>query len=406
MHLRRELQRWSRDRSAVLRQRPCTLHRRDVLAACKDDPDGAGCNNYLLRCECDCTAVDPTTEFEHGPFEDVFLTGIPNLWQFDFMCGDNNVSANAVGCGPVAAAMVMYWWAQQGYEGLVDEFLHGSGSPAEEPHDWQDLVVSCAQTTWTAASACRRADAKGEPEPGDLLGDLFGLAWKSAQYATPMWKMTTGLREYIEDAGYDVDVDHWKVCEDCNAGATDEILGGEALKLIKDELEAGRPVIMGFNAGKAFEVSIQVSVEGMSDTLYLGDLSNGAAVTGIINHYALITGYRRMGGLDVLTLNRGLAQTRSTDVDVLWNPAGKWLHLYTVDITSAPDGHRPGARSIAVSTTKAIHSHAQCRRVLASVRRASRTSSARRRPTTNELTPLAGTSCGIAREGVESRYRA
>ena len=125
------------------------------LATCKDDPDGAGCNNYLLRCECDCTAVDPTTEFEHGPFEDIFLTGIPNLWQFDYMCGDNNVSANAVGCGPVAAAMVMYWWAQQGYEGLVDEFLHGSGSPAEEPHDWQDLCVSCAQTTWTAASACR-----------------------------------------------------------------------------------------------------------------------------------------------------------------------------------------------------------------------------------------------------------
>ena len=59
-----------------------------------------------------------------------------------------------------------------------------------------------------------------------------------------MWEMTTGLREYIQEAGYDVDVDHWKVCEDCNAGATDEILGGEALNLIKDELEAGRPVIM------------------------------------------------------------------------------------------------------------------------------------------------------------------
>lgn len=30
---------------------------------------------------------------------------------------------NAVGCGPVAAAMLLYHWAQQGYGRLVDDFL-------------------------------------------------------------------------------------------------------------------------------------------------------------------------------------------------------------------------------------------------------------------------------------------
>jgi len=69
------------------------------------------------------TALAQTTEFEHGPFDDVVLTGIPDLWQFNYMCGSNAVSANAVGCGPVSAAMVMYWWAQRGYGHLVDEGL-------------------------------------------------------------------------------------------------------------------------------------------------------------------------------------------------------------------------------------------------------------------------------------------
>lgn len=347
----------------------------DVLLDCAEDPDGPDCD-YLRSCECDCTARASTTEFEHGPFEDVFLTGIPDLWQFDFMCGSNAVSANAVGCGPVAAAMVMYWWAQQGYAGLVDDFLVGNGSgPAEQEHDWQNLVRELR---------------------ADYLAGGICVPFGGGQYATLMGKMTTGLEEYIEDAGYTVAVDHWKVCDDCTAGAADEIQGNAALDLIQDELEAGRPVIMGFNTGTAFYTSIPVLENGTFELIYAGPLSNGAPVNGIINHYAVITGYRRPLGLDVLTLNLGWHDGK-TDVDVLWNPGGKWLHLYTVDITSAPDPDGEAWCSIdrGVDTDHSppiAEAFSQPYIEISHVEQA--TPSA-----TLQLTALAGTSCGIAREG-------
>src|SRR4029453_10501470 len=144
------------------------------------------------------------------------------------------------------------------------------------------------------------------------------------QYATLMGKMTTGLQEYIEHAGYAVDVEHWKVCDDCTAGAADEIQGATALSLIKGELQAGRPVIMGFNAGKAFEFPpVPIYFDGTYESISMGELSNGEPITGIINHYAVITGYRRLAGLDVLTLNLGFHDDDTDDL-VLWNPGGKW----------------------------------------------------------------------------------
>ncbi len=350
----------------------------DVLLDCQEEPTGPDCN-YLLRCECDCTALAQTTEFEHGPFDDVVLTGIPDLWQFDYMCGSNLVSANAVGCGPVSAAMVMYWWAQRGYGRLVDDFLVGEGSgPAEQEHDWQALV----------------RDLRANYLNGGICVPFGG-----GQYAVLMGKMTSGLREYIEDAGYHAKVEHWKVCDDCTAGADDEITGGTALGIIKDELEAGRPVIMGFNSGRAFDVSIPVWNGSAWETVYIGELSNGTPVAGTIDHYAVITGYRRLGGLDVLTMNLGW-NDETTDHDVKWNPAGKWLHLYTVDITSSPDETEwcsidrgvdedtSPPRAEAFSYPYVEISHVE-----------STTPS-----DTLQLTQLAGTACGIAREGETVSY--
>ena len=347
----------------------------DVLLDCEEDPDGPDCD-YLRQCECDCTALEETVEFE--PYDDVVLTGVPDLWQFPFMCGDNQVSANAVGCGPVSAAMVMYWWAQRGFDNLVDRFLVGDGSgPADREHDWQALV---------------RELRANYLDGGICVPSLNG----NPQYATLMDKMESGIREYIQDAGYNnVDVDHWKVCEDCNAGEADEILGGDALALIKDELEAGRPVIMGFNVGKAQEVRVPIYHDDLTyDMVYTGELSNGAPIAGIINHYAVITGYRRLGGLDVLSLNLGW-NDGTTDQLFAWNPGGKWMHLYTVDITSHPDGtpwctidrgvdeNRTPPTAAAFSQPYIEISHVET----------STPSS------TNELAVLAGTSCGIAREG-------
>jgi hypothetical protein len=346
----------------------------DVELDCEENPDGPDCD-YLLSCECDCTALAPTTEFEHGPFEDIVLTGIPDLWQFDFMCGNDAQHDNAVGCGPVSAAMLIYWWAQQGYGGLVDHFLVGNGSdPTTQEHDWQALVR-------------------------DLRANyLDGGICISGQYATPMWTMTTGIQRYIEHAGYRVDVGHWKVCDDCNAGAADELTGPEGLNLIKDELDAGRPVIMGMNAGKTFDWSIPVYENGVWETVYMGELSNGAPVTGIINHYAVVTGYRRVGGLDVLTLNLGW-EDEITDVNVAWNPGGKWLHLYTVHITSRRDGDPwcsidwPGQETYPAALAEAFSPP------FIELSHLGTTPS-----DTLQLTAVAGTSCGIAREGETVTY--
>jgi len=98
--------------------------------------------------------------------------------------------------------------------------------------------------------------------------------------------------------------------------------------LIKDELDAGRPVIMGFNAGQAFDGFIPVSNGGTMETVYIGKPSNGTPAAGTIDHYAVITGYRRLGGLDVLTMNLGW-QDDTTDVNLKWTPAGKWPHPMT-----------------------------------------------------------------------------
>ena len=346
----------------------------DVLEGCQEQPDGPDCN-YLVRCECDCTALGKTTEFEHGPFDDVVLTGIPDLWQFNYMCGSNDVSANAVGCGPVSAAMVMYWWAQRGYGHLVDDFLVGDGSgPAEREHDWQALVR--------------------ELRANYLDGGICVPFGK--QYAVLMGKMTTGIQDYIRDAGYDAVVKHWKVCDDCNAGADDEINGGRALDIIKDELEAGRPVIMGFNSGRAFDTHIHAS---NGEIIYTGELSNGTPIAGTIDHYGVVTGYRRMDGLDVLTMNVGW-EDGITDQNLKWTPAGKWLHLYTVNITSKPDADQWCTidRGVDENFSPPMADAFWDPFVEISHVESSTPSS------TLQLTQLAGTSCGIAREGETVSY--
>jgi hypothetical protein len=350
----------------------------DVMQDCQDDPDGPDCN-YLVGCECDCTALGKTVEFEHGPFDDVMLTGVPDLWQFNYMCGSNSVSANAVGCGPVSAAMLIYWWAQRGYGHLVDDFLVGAGSgPAEQEHDWQALV----------------RELRAHYLDGGICSPFGG-----GQYATLMGKMATGLKEYIDDAGYNAVVKHWKVCDDCRSGAADEINGGTALDIIKDELEAGRPVIMGFNSGRAFDAFIPAWNGEAMETVYIGELSNGTPIAGTIDHYAVITGYRRLDGIDVLTMNLGW-EDGITDVNLKWTPAGKWLHLYTVNITSQPDADEwcsidrgvdenfdpPMADAFSYPFVEISHVE-------------SSTPSS-----TLQVTPLAGTSCGIAREGETVSY--
>jgi hypothetical protein len=268
-----------------------------------------GCR-LLDACACECRSTELVVQ-EYVD-EDIFLAGVPNLWQFDYACGA--FGANAVGCGPVAATTVMYWWAQQGYDGLVTGFMSGRGtSPVEREHDWQGMV---------------------ETFRDDYLDGGFCVA---GQYATLQGTMRNGIDDFIADAGYAASVDHYKVCDGCNRNAADELAADDGLDVVISELAQGRPVIMGFNVGPATATTDTFDdYESDPVVAYDGELSNGAPATGIISHYAVITGYQRIDSQDIVYLNLGWQQWE--DVPFLWNVAGKWLHLYTVDMHEGASG--------------------------------------------------------------------
>lgn len=280
------------------------------------DTLGEGDCNLIDACDCD---YQRTEIYEHTDWEeDTLLTGIPNLWQFDYGCGLGG--DNAIGCGIVAPEMIFYWWAQQGYDGLVEDFLVGSGDgPAEREHDWKAF--------------------------GRVLRDDYfsgGICVPGGQYAVPQGTLENGLDAYLQDAGYTARVDHYRVCSSCAAGGATDLSKTEGLTEVKGELRAGRPVIIGMNSGKTLKSHIDVydPVAGDAVRVYTGKLSNGTPAFGTIDHYAVVTGYRELNGMDVLSLNFGWGNDPDPSQDILveWNPGGKWLHLFTVDITSPPDG--------------------------------------------------------------------
>lgn len=335
---------------------------------CPDMEEYGDCQNLpatgicrlLETCDCDCRSTELVVDEYYD--QDVFLAGVPNLWQFDYRCGAFGM--NAVGCGPVAASMVMYWWAEQGYEGLVEDFLSGSGSSAaDREHEWRGMVESFRD---------------------DYLN---GGICVSDQYATLQGTMRDGIDEYIADAGYDAAVDHYKVCDGCNRNASDEISAATGLDIILDELRDGRPVILGFNAGRAMGSQATYESDFLGDvTAYTGELSNGTPAAGIISHYAVITGYVEAEGQDILLLNLGWEGWE--DVAFVWNLAGKWAHLYTVDMQDRPDGAEFCAidRGLSDTFVDSADLDLSCDWGVA------------------PDTVLAGTSCGIVRNVIVSEY--
>ncbi len=298
----------------------------DELRGC--EATASGCE-LVASCTCECE--HSYQGIRQTESEDTLLSGVVNLWQFEHGCGSRPPVTgpgtivlnppNAIGCGPIAGAEILYWWAQQGYAGLVAQHLGGTGAgPEDRAHDWQSLAA-------------------------ELYDEYFAtICVPGGQTAVAPPSFTKGLRDYIADAGYSSSVGHYKVCDGCNVNGDDELTSAGGLELVKSELRAGRPVVMGFNAGRALAVQIHlVDVEaGAPESLltYFGELSNGTPITGTISHYGVITGYRRFAGQDVVTVNLGWGEGASstTDIPFLWNPAGKWLHLHTVEIYDDPDG--------------------------------------------------------------------
>jgi hypothetical protein len=338
------------------------------LVDCQDNLSAPECN-YLLSCECDCAALEQTVEFEHEASDDIMLTGALDLYQFPYLCDGSG--ANWVGCGSVAAAMLVYWWSGLGYTSLTDDcnvlaFNNYSGNDGAEVHDWQSLV--------------RKLRDRYLPSICIPIGD---------QTAVLPERLGPGIAQYFRDAGYSATVDHVRVCDDCNVNGYDEVLGAEGIGLIKGELAAGRPVIIGFNSKKARTSQMTLTYSDAEGTpytapLYTGEMSNGV---GWIDHYALITGYRKLDVGHVITMNLGFG----TDENFLWNPTGKWVNLYKVNVSEAPDGEPWCSVDLGFAGfTPYDVDFSNSGYALATE--------------TNLFAPLAGTSCGVALQGEWVEY--
>jgi hypothetical protein len=117
------------------------------LIDCLDNLGTPECN-YLVSCECDCTALEKTVEFDHDADDNIIVTGAVDMYQFPYLCDGSG--PNWVGCGSVATAMLLYWWSGLGYTNLTGAFnvlaLNDySGYYGTEANDWQGLVSTTAR---------------------------------------------------------------------------------------------------------------------------------------------------------------------------------------------------------------------------------------------------------------------
>jgi hypothetical protein len=319
-----------------------------------------------VSCECDCTGA-PYLMFEHAPQDGVYLSGLPDLFQFDYGCG---ADPNYIGCGPIVVSMMAYTWAERGYNDLI--YGHWAANPDQPTTKWKDLAESV------------RDDMHGICVGGVLVDPLSYLdpskPDQDGEFAVTQDELERELNAYPTNMGEkQPTVGHYRVCGDCDVNDPGDLSKEDGLAKITSMLEYGNPIIIGFNTGDAMKTSQMVDGE----KVYTGGLSVGV---GFINHYALVTGYRHAHGMDIIYMNTGLLDTPA-DVAFEWNPAGKWTHLFTFALTGAVDDHDkfcPLDGDVTFAAGKDVQfSHA-----------GKTTTSGSR-----SLTPLGGKSCGIVRDG-------
>jgi hypothetical protein len=344
----------------------------DLAPSCADLATLQGCDGRTdgpcdlpVSCDCDCTG-EPYDTFDHVPGDGVYLTGLPDLYQFDYGCG---ADPNAIGCGPIAISMMEYAWSERGYTGLTKESL--TAIPGQQ--GWRDLAKTV------------RNDMSGFCVPGALIDPLSFLdpnePNQDGEFGVTQDELERELNAYSTAMGYEPSVSHYRVCGDCDVKDPGDLSKADGLAKITEVLEAGNPLIIGFDTGAAGKTSQIVDGE----KVYTGNLSVGI---GWINHYALITGYRHStSGMDVIYMNTGLDGTPA-DIAFQWNPAGQWTHLFTYAPVGAADGLKfcplDGDLSTYFAWSKGLQlSHA------------GKTTTS----PTRTLTPLGGGSCGVVRDG-------
>jgi hypothetical protein len=256
-------------------------------------------------------------------------------------------------------ASLLYWWAQRGYPRLVEDHLTAAGQQS-----WRSFV---------------------EELHDDYLDGACIPAWLGggvSQYLVTQDELEKELKQYVVDHGAFASVSHYRVCDGCNLNDDNDRSKSGGLQIIQDQLEAGRPLILGFASNRADESSDFVDGE----SILTGELSNGA---GWIDHYAVITGYRRTSdGRDVIYINNG-SDNSAPDVALQWNPSGKWTHLFTLSISSTASPAQFCSLDQPISTMFSSY-------VDVETSHATRNTSS----STREFTVMAGTGCGKAQDGV------
>jgi len=213
-------------------------------------------------------------------------------------------------------SMMYYAFAERGYTRLTKPHLTAGGL-----QDWQDLTKTL----------------RSDYTSGTCVPGLF-VSGSTGEFMVTENEIERDLPAYPRDRGYTASTTHYRVCDGCGLDQPTDIGTSTGLTVIRGQLEAGRPVLIGLNITSATSTYV-TTVDGQ--TVYTGDLAGGSA--GWINHYALITASTRTkDGRDVLYLNSGLLQEDGTDVPadlvVEWKSNHKWTHLFTLSISGAPDG--------------------------------------------------------------------
>ena len=190
--------------------------------------------------------------------ENVHVRGVPALKQHSFY-HDGKGETVISGCGAVAMAGVLMWYYARGWTDLLDDYVLRRGSDAGKLN-WQNLTQDLGRHHLdTVYGSDWEWDGYGWSEAGD-----YGMTYPK--------KILPGVKSFVEDRGYSIDIEHHELKSGDEDGAYERI---------KHVLKSGRPIILGF------DYSTEESGE-----LKGGGIGGGGDNWSFIDHYALITGFR------------------------------------------------------------------------------------------------------------------
>ncbi len=272
----------------------CELQYVDGLTAPVDDCDEVECCEWVDGefpddpscvdvCTCECTGISQGVTNE--PTE---VRGVLDLFQQKIVPQDvigfcpNWVS---VGCGPIVATEMMLWYSGRGVSALSDDFewRHGEAPSAicSDGVDGDgDGLVDCADPDCAGDVACD-PDA-GKYSWGSMSLELrrphylHGMCWPTGATSVTAKRLSNGMMKYAADRGVDMTVtrDKFKASTAGNAWGT-----------IMNEIDAGRPLILGYQPKDGAEIDVLLNVDP--------EIVNreGLGAPTWVSHYAIVTGY-------------------------------------------------------------------------------------------------------------------